>query len=845
VTAAPAGRSRLHRAAALAIALSAVLPVAFPCIADAQPEQGAAISAGDGGARQLRATIMRTRYGIPHIRARNFSSLGFGYGYALAEDNICTLADRYLTVRAQRSRFLGPNGSWEFTGNTTVNNNLLSDFYHRWINRSRTVERLIRRRPPHGPAPEVKALVRGHVAGYNLYLRRTGVDRLPDPRCRGEAWVRPIREIDVYRHFFQIASLASSGAAIEGIAGARPLVGASAAEAEARRREALDDLGAGELELNGRGMGIGSNAFALGGRATPNSRGMLLGNPHFPWDGGERLYQAHLIIPGTLDVAGATLYGAPLILIGHTRSLAWSHTVGTPWRFTFYELTLVPGDPHSYLLDGRVTPMKATTVRVKARTPDGELETRAGTIHETRWGPVFTEIIDLPLFPWTPLKAFALADVNAQNFRYLNHFLRTNRAQSVRRYDRIGRRIQGIPWVASVAADRAGRAYFSMDGAIPNVPDSKAVGCAGASGLAVFDLTGIPVLDGSRSRCGWDDDPDAVAPGILGPAEIPRLFRRDYVHNANDSHWLTNPERPLEGFERIVGDERTERSLRTRIGLIMLQDRLAGTDGLSGRRFTLGQMTRMALGNRHYTGELWRDELVALCEASPVLTGSDGPVNVSDACPILEAWNLRDDLGSNGAILFRRFASNLLGNFQYVPTGVSAGQYPGREAVFDRPFSPTDPVHTPRGLDTSNPLVGQALADAVDDLRGAGIPLDAPLLGHQLDVRGGKRIPIHGGPGDLGVFNAINVEWTPNRGGYPNVPHGTSFLTAISFRDGRCPVAARTFVAYGQSENERSPHAADYTRAFSRKEWNDVPFCRFEIRRDPELKVTRIASPRP
>ena len=39
---------------------------------------------------------------------------------------------------------------------------------------------------------------------------------------------------------------------------------------------------------------IGSNAYGFGSEATENGRGLVLGNPHFPWDGSERLYQAHL-----------------------------------------------------------------------------------------------------------------------------------------------------------------------------------------------------------------------------------------------------------------------------------------------------------------------------------------------------------------------------------------------------------------------------------------------------------------------------------------------------------------------------------------------------------------------
>ena len=40
------------------------------------------------------AEIRRTSYGITHIVAKNFGSLGFGTGYAFSEDNICVLADQ-------------------------------------------------------------------------------------------------------------------------------------------------------------------------------------------------------------------------------------------------------------------------------------------------------------------------------------------------------------------------------------------------------------------------------------------------------------------------------------------------------------------------------------------------------------------------------------------------------------------------------------------------------------------------------------------------------------------------------------------------------------------------------
>jgi acyl-homoserine-lactone acylase len=206
-------------------------------------------------------------------------------------------------------------------------------------------------------------------------------------------------------------------------------------------------------------------------------------------------------------------------------------------------------------------------------------------------------------------------------------------------------------------------------------------------------------------------------------------------------------------------------------------------------------------------------------------------VSVGEACGVLAAWNLRDDLDASGAVLFRRFASNLLGNFRSLPTGLQGETTIGAESVWTTPYSNADPVNTPRGLNTANPLVQRALADAVTELEGAGIPLEAGLRGYQFSERGGAQIPIHGGPGGLGVFNAIDAPWTGE--GFEEVQHGSSFMMAAQFngRRAKCPVEAGTFVTYSQSENAESKHAADYTKAFSRKRWHKAAFCAKDVRK--------------
>ena len=104
--------------------------------------------------------------------------------------------------------------------------------------------------------------------------------------------------------------------------------------------------------------------------------------------------------------------------------------------------------------------MAAAKVTVKVKTASG-LQDRTRTLYRTEFGPMITSILGLPLFPWTPTSAYAMGDANAPNFRYLNHFFETDRAQSTPELDQVLRRNQGIPWVNTIASDSRGRAYYA------------------------------------------------------------------------------------------------------------------------------------------------------------------------------------------------------------------------------------------------------------------------------------------------------------------------------------------------------------------------------------------------
>src|SRR5829696_5011994 len=770
-----------------------ILPVLSLVVALGLPAAAApALAASKPG---YRAEIRRTTGGVPHVKARDYGSLGFGLGYAYAQDQICEYANMIVTVRAQRSRYFGtdadsPNGG----------TNLQSDFFWKRIHDARTVERLAKRKAPNGPAKKVRQTVKGFAAGYNAYLRKTGRAKLPDPTCRGKAWVRPITTLDAWRRFYQLGLRASSGNFLREIVNAAPpAAGASAKAAALPSAEQLRSALADDPVL-GSSHTMGSNAYGVGSDGTRDGRSVVLANPHFLWQGSERWYELHLTVPGKLDAIGAALQGVPVVNIGFNRHVAWSHTVSTARRFTPYELKLKAGSPTTYLVDGKAVKMKRRTVSV--RTPFG---TQRHTFYETRWGPVF----DYPVagLTWTAHNAYALADVNADNFRLTNQWSEYDVAKSVGDLRRASAKVQGNPWVNVIAADRAGRAYYADDSVVPNVDSALQKRCATSAKAPLLLTAGVILLDGSKKSCAWGNDRDAVAKGILGPKALPRATRRDYVENSNDSYWLPSARFRLSGFPRIIGPEGTQRLYRTRLGLVQAEQRLAGTDGLGPAGFTVETMKAVFNANRNLSAELGRDAVVQACLAR-------GGGDLAQACAVLAAWDGRAHTGSRGEVLWRETWIRL--SNAGVPWTV--------------PFDPADPVNTPRALDGNDPKLTDALRGAVEDLRAKGIALDVPLGEKQAEPRGSERIGIPGCTEVEGCFNIISTR-RDAQGNYDPY-HGSSFVMAAGF-DAKGRPHGSAVLSYSQSENPESPFYADQTRRFGQEGWLPMRFTEAEIKADP------------
>ncbi|CAM5642871.1 penicillin amidase [Streptomyces narbonensis] len=550
-------RTRLTRLKHLALtgAALAVVTASLPGAAAADSEDRGGHRPSDRG---LSAVIRYTEFGIPHIVAKDYANLGFGTGWAQAADQVCVLADGFLTVNGERSRYFGPDAAPDGSLSSAATN-VSSDLYFRGVKDAGTVDELLRTPAPAGPSRELKELMRGWAAGYNAWLRK---NRITDPACAGADWVRPVSGLDVARRGFAVSVLGGQGRAVDGITAAKPPAAPApsaptSAPDPARTAEAARALFAAENAT------MGSNAVAFSGATTADGRGLLLGNPHYPWQGGRRFWQSQQTIPGELNVSGASLLGTTVVNIGFNDKVAWSHTVATGVPLNLHQLTLAPGDPTSYLVDGRPERMTARTVTVPVK--DGTPVTR--TQWWTRYGPVVGGLgAQLPL-PWTGTTAYALNDPNAANLRGSDTALGFGKARSTRDVADTLRRTQGLPWVNTIAADSAGHSYFSQSQVLPRITDELAQRCSTPLGRATYPASGVAVLDGSRSDCALGSDPDAVQPGTFGPARMPVLRDTPYVENSNDSAWLTNADRPLTGYERVFGNVATQRSLRTRGGV--------------------------------------------------------------------------------------------------------------------------------------------------------------------------------------------------------------------------------------------------------------------------------------
>ncbi len=756
---------------------------------------GAASLAAAAAPPVPQATITRTRYGIPHVVATDWVGLGFGTAYAFAQDNFCLLAEHLTTLAGERAKYFGADATVVVSFKDV--RNIDSDAYYRGTFDDGALRSAVK-----SISTEYQELLRGYVAGYNRYLSKRGTTGLA-AECRGASWVRPMTELDALRLNEDKMRLLSAEPLLTGI------VGASPPTAEPERTASRGAAPADPFEGNNK-VSYGSNGWAFGRDATGGA-GVLLGNPHFPWETTNRFWQVHQTIPGKLDVMGVTLAGLPAVIIGFNRDVAWTHTVSTDRHLTLFELTLDPADPTVYVVDSERHKMDVVEVLLEVKNAPS-VERR---IYRSIYGPV-VKLTALGL-DWSRERAYAVKDADELNFRSADAWLAIARSRSVGEIRQAISQPVAIPWLNTIAVDRHGDAFYADVTPTPNVTSGTLASCGAPHAAPALAALRQYVLDGARATCDWARDPRSAQPGLLPASAMPQLVRRDFVANSNDSFWLVNDLAPIRDVPEIVGRVDEPQGLRTRAGLMVIHDALAARNTPDGGLVTPAMVEQMIFQNRNLAAELTLDDVLAACGETPDSVTSDGkPLNLAQACQALRGWDRRMNLDSHGAALWVEFWAALT---------KKPGTYPPAAV----PFNAADPVHTPRGLDRSNgndARIRAALADAVTLLTTRGVALDAPWGSVQNAVRGALHVPIHGGPGSNGVLNMQESEWQSGVGYVP--VRGSSYMQVVTF-DEQGPVADAV-LSYSQSTEPTSPNYADQTQLYSKKAWNRLPFSSASIR---------------
>jgi len=309
----------------------------------------------------------------------------------------------------------------------------------------------------------------------------------------------------------------------------------------------------------------GSNSWAVSGAHTAHGGALLANELHLALSVPNLWYRASFSWPAgdgsDHRVTGATLPGAPVMVVGSNAHVAWGYSKSLIDTSDVVLLEPDPEDENRYLTPDGARPFDRheEIVRVKGGD-DLPVEVRS-----TIWGPVFAE--DHRGRPW--VLRWAGQDDAAVDLEILRLETAFDLDQVLEAAHR-----SGMPAMNLVAADSAGRIAWTIVGKIP-----RRIGFDGR-------LPGS-WADGERH---WE--------GFLSPAEVPQV-----VDPESGRVWTAN--------NRVVGGEELA-ALGDGGYLLGARARQIRDDLLAVERATREDMLRIQLDDRALFLARWRDLLLEI-----------------------------------------------------------------------------------------------------------------------------------------------------------------------------------------------------------------------------------------
>jgi penicillin amidase len=205
-----------------------------------------------------------------------------------------------------------------------------------------------------------------------------------------------------------------------------------------------------------------SNEWVISGAHTQTGKPILANDPHLGLEAPILWYLARIVTP-ELSIKGATVPGAPGVLLGQNEHIAWGFTTADTDTQDLFVETVDPKDPARYLTPGGAEPFatRDEIIHVK-NAPDIVLKVRA-----TRHGPVLSDIEKGLASLAGPGKVMALAFAGLGDHDTTTEALmRVNRAQNWEQFLEALKLYQ-TPTQNIVFADTAGNIGFISPGLVP------------------------------------------------------------------------------------------------------------------------------------------------------------------------------------------------------------------------------------------------------------------------------------------------------------------------------------------------------------------------------------------
>lgn len=345
-----------------------------------------------------------------------------------------------------------------------------------------------------------------------------------------------------------------------------------------------------------------SNNWAVAPSRSRSGHALLAGDPHLGLTLPSIWYEAHLVVPGTLDVYGVTIPGAPGIVIGFTRNVAWSVTNTGADVLDYYRETVDDQErPTRYLLDDAWKPLER---REEVYRGKGGQVLHVDTVRYTHRGPLQRLGNEWVSMRWTVNEPSDLATA----------FSNAARATTAMEFLDAFARDFFAPAQNAIVADRGGNIAIRSTGHYPLRP-------AGHDGLEV--------LDGSASANDWT--------GYWPVAQYPQAFNpaQGYLASANQEPIDAQHAPAYFGYDAAFEPWRAlqiNRLLRENASVTLDDMRRYQTDPGSVRADWFVPRLRHA--------------------ASVAQARGAGGASLAAADSLLGAWDRRYTVGNDGALLF-------------------------------------------------------------------------------------------------------------------------------------------------------------------------------------------------